>query len=38
MARAGLLEHLIEGVLNPQSAGNLQTNFDVLVYSHLCPT
>jgi hypothetical protein len=30
MARAGLLQHLVDGVLNSQGSGNLQTNFDLL--------
>ena len=30
LARCGLLEHLLEGVLNPQCSGKLQTNFDLL--------
>lgn len=30
LARCGLLEHLVEGVLNPQCSGKLQTNFDLL--------
>ncbi len=30
MARGGLLKHLVEGVLNAQCSGNLQTNFDLL--------
>lgn len=29
-ARSGLLRHLVEGVLNSQCSGNLQTNFDLL--------
>jgi len=30
MARAGLLQHLVDGVLHSQGSGNLQTNFDLL--------
>lgn len=30
MAKSGMLRHLVEGVLNSQCSGNLQTNFDLL--------
>ena len=30
MARSGLLRHLVDGILNSQGSGNLQTNFDLL--------
>lgn len=30
MARSGLLQHLVDGVLNTQGSGNLQTNLDLL--------
>ena len=30
MARSGLLQHLVDGILNSQGSGNLQTNFDLL--------
>ncbi len=30
IAKSGMLKHLVEGVLNSQCSGNLQTNFDLL--------